>query len=335
MRAKFSVALVVALLLAGVGAWWWQQSRRTPIEWAVAHAPADSQRLSWTDWAAVRAQVPGASGGLELWLTAAYDADLTSNSALIESAPILDTRFGISPAALDWELFSQSPAGAAIMLKPSEGFDWDALERRLESLGYTKPVQSDGVWEGGPDLVASIGPDLTPELSYLVVRRDEGVLVSSDTDTYAAEASHSDGATRLSAVATGEPVSAAVFDGDYACAALAMSQADEADQARASELVARAGKVNPYTGFAMSRQPDGSLRVAMSFDSQEQARVNADSRATLATGPAVGQGGDFSERFSLRSATADGTIVRLDLEPVPGQAVLGDLTSGPVLFASC
>ena len=49
----------------------------------------------------------------------------------------------------------------------------------------------------------------------------------------------------------------------------------------------------------------------------------------------VGQGGDFADRFSLRSASADGAVVVLELDPVAGAYVLSDLSTGPVLFATC
>jgi hypothetical protein len=114
-----------------------------------------------------------------------------------------------------------------------------------------------------------------------------------------------------------------------------MAGAGDDDQAEGEALVERAGEVNPMTGFAMAVRPGGDVRVAMSFESDEQARTNADSRAALAGGPAPGQGGDFTDRFRVRSATAEGATVLLDLEPVEGQYVLSDLTSGPVLFATC
>ena len=131
------------------------------------------------------------------------------------------------------------------------------------------------------------------------------------------------------------PLSAAVYSGEYACGALAMGQADTDDQAEAAELVAAAGTVDPYLAFAMGVLPEGEVRVAMEFANDDQARANADSRAALATGPAVGQGGDFADRFALRSARADGSLVLLDLDPGDGEYVLSDLTSGPVLFATC
>ena len=65
----------------------------------------------------------------------------------------------------------------------------------------------------------------------------------------------------------------------YACRSLAMAQADEDDQSAADQLVAAAGEVDPLTGFAMAAEPDGDVLVAMSFENDDQARRNADSRA--------------------------------------------------------
>ena len=85
----------------------------------------------------------------------------------------------------------------------------------------------------------------------------------------------------------------------------------------------------------MSVQPGGHVRVVLGFEDKEQARTNADSRAALAGGPAPGQGGDFTDRFSVESATADGELVTLDLKPRRGTYVFSDLSTGPVLFATC
>ena len=61
----------------------------------------------------------------------------------------------------------------------------------------------------------------------------------------------------------------------------------------------------------------------------------ADTRAELASGPAPGQGGDFADRFTLGKVSADGTVVTMVLQPLEGAFVLSDLSSGPVLFATC
>ena len=134
--------------------------------------------------------------------------------------------------------------------------------------------------------------------------------------------------------AAGSPLAAAIYGGDVVCGSLAMGNAGPADQAEARDLLAAAGEVNPLTGFAMARS-SGGVRVAMSFDTEEQARANADSRARLASGPAPGQGGAFSDRFDLGRVSAQGEVVTMELDPVEGSYVLSDLSSGPVLFATC
>ena len=342
------VAGALVLALAGFGYYSWSRSDQSEFSRAVASAPAGSERLSWTDWAGVRRELESdldarsTADELRTFLDDGYDADLSSRSALLQSAPTLQTRFGFSPASAEWELFSQSADGAVITLRMPDDTDFGDLADRLTELGYPPPENDDGVWAGGPDLLSALSANLTPELAYIVLDRDEHLVMASDQQAYleaavSAATGDGDGAEGLDEVteALGDALSAAVYSGGYACGALAMGQADTDDQAEAGELVAAAGTVDPYLAFAMGVLPEGEVRVAMQFANDDQARANADSRAALATGPAVGQGGDFADRFALRSARADGSLVRLDLDPVDGEYVLSDLTSGPVLFATC
>lgn len=344
MRRPLVLLLAGAVLVAAVGALvWWRTERDTTFEEAVSLAPAGTQRISWSDWQGVRRElgsdVSAASSTAELtaFLDDAFERDLSSASALGESAAALHSRFGVSPASVDWELFAQSPDGAVEVLKVPESFDFDALADRLGELGYTEPKSSDGVWEGGGDLLARIDPTLTPELQFFALDEDERLIRTSDTASYLERALDSDGVEGLDEVvsATGSPLAGSVYAGDYACSRLAMSQADETDQAEGDALVEAAGGVSPITGFAMSAQLDGEVRVALSFETDEQARADADSRAALASGPAPGQGGEFADRFEVVSARATGRVVVLDLDPVEGSYVLSDLSSGPVLFATC
>ena len=350
MRRAVTVVAVVAVLLlvAGAGYRWYRDSEQTEFTRAVAAAPAGAERLSWTDWAAVRRELgvslSASSSAAELtdFLDRGYDADLTSRSALVQSAPVLQERFGFSPASAEWELFSQSADGAVVTLRLPDDTDFDDLGDGLEELGYARPSAPTGVWAAGPDGLSAISAELTPELGYVALDADDHLLLTSDQLGYletAVRATTEDG-DRVEglaevAEATGEPLSAAVYTGDYACGALAMGQADADDQAEAAQLVTAAGTVDPYSAFAMSAQPDGHVRVVLAFADDDQARTNADSRSVLATGPAVGQGGDFADRFSLASAEANGSLVTLDLRPVAGQYVLSDLSTGPVLFATC
>jgi hypothetical protein len=316
------------------------------MEQAAAYAPSDAERLSWTDWSAVRDRLgahldaDSSAGDVEHFLDQGYDDDLTSTSALVESARLLQAHFGFSPATVSWELFSQAKDGAVVVLKMPDGTDLGAIGDQLEQSGFVRPDDEQGVWRGG-DALSSIGAGLTPELQYVALDADDGLVLTSDKAAYLQGVVDHLGDTDLPdpmdevVAASGDALSASVYAGDYTCSALAMSQADGDDQATAERLVSEAGEVNPITAFAMSVQPGGHVLVVMGFESDDQARTNADSRAALAAGPAPGQGGDFADRFAVASATADGDLVRLDLAPKDGAYVLSDLSSGPVLFATC
>ncbi len=344
------ILVVVTALLAGVavvGLRWWADRDRTDLQRAMALAPGDGERFSWTDWAGVRAELgvdldaDSPSEQVTDLMDAAYSADLSSTSALPQSAQVLHVQFGFSPASVDWELFSQSAAGAVVLLHLPEDTDWDRIRTRITNLGYTAPGEDDGVWEGGSDVLARIGSSITPEVGYIALDEEDSLVLTSDTPGYLAEVvgGSIDGASVADlddvVEASGAPLSAAIYTGDLACGALAMGQADPEDQAQGEQLVREAGKVNAFTGFAMSVQPGRDLRVALSFETDEQARTNADTRAILAAGPAPGQGGSFSDRFALGAVRADGKVVTMALEPVEGTYVISDLSTGPVLFATC
>lgn len=346
--ALVSVAALVLLIGAVTVVQHWREAQRQDLARAASLAPASTVRLSWTDWHGVRREVgadlgpqPGADE-VSGFLDQAFSRDLSTSSALVESSPTLQEQFGFSPATLDWELFAQAPEGAVDILGFEADADFEAIGDRLESLGFSRPEDEEGVWAGGPDVLARVGPQLTPELQFFALLPDLGVILTSDTSTYlqdavAAATGDADHLESLAAVVAdaGAPLAAAIFTGDYACEKLAMASADDTDRSQADELIRSAGEVHPMTGFAMAAKPDGHISVTMAFESEESARIDADTRAVLASGPAPGQGGDFADRFTLESATADGKLVRLLLAPVEGQYVLSDLTSGPLLFATC
>ena len=343
--AGLTVVLVVAVVR---GVRWWHDERTADLARAASLAPASTERLSWTDWQAVRRKVGAgidaraSTDEVAAFLDEAFGRDLSTSSALVESAATMHEQFGFSPATLDWELLAQGPDGAVEILGFPDETDFEALANTLESLGFTRPGDEHGVWAGGPDVLVRVGPGLTPELQFFALLPDAGVVLTSDTQGYLEEAvkaatGDSEHLTTVDDVveAAESPLVAAVFTGAYVCEHLAMAGADDSDQAQAEELVRLAGGVHPMTAFAMATQPGGDITVSMAFQSEDAARHDADSRAALASGPAPGQGGDFTDRFELTSATAQGAVVQLDLTPIEGQYVVSDLTSGPVLFATC
>ncbi|WP_432477675.1 hypothetical protein [Nocardioides sp. GXQ0305] len=340
-----AVVLVVAVAAATVV--WWRAAQTPDLRRAVDLAPAASERMTWTDWAGIRDRLGSDVGpssdrdAVAAFLDEAYEADLSPMSSLLASTEAMQESYGFSPASLEWELLTQSGEGAAVLMQLPEDTDLDALSDRLEGLGYRRPDEDTGVWQGGRNLLPTIGT-LTPELQYLALDPDRQLVVASDTEAYAevtidavtGEGDRFDGLDEV-VDAVGEPLAAAVYSGDVVCGSLAMGHAAPADQDQARELLAAAGEVDPLTGFAMARGRDGLVRVAMSFEEDDQARTNADTRARLASGPAPGQGGDFADRFRLGEVTAEGSVVTMELDPVEGSYVLSDLSSGPVLFATC
>ena len=125
----------------GGGLWWWRAATGSELERAAALAPADAERLSWTDWSGVRreldADLSDSSSAAELagFLDRGFDADLTSTSALLASAPVLQSRFGFSPATVEWELFSQSSEGAVVILRlPDSTEEVSAILLRARAL---------------------------------------------------------------------------------------------------------------------------------------------------------------------------------------------------------
>jgi hypothetical protein len=319
---------------------------RATLAGALRLAPGDTQRFSWTDWAGVRRAVdldlsqssPGSA--VEDLLDRGFEADLTPSSALGSSAAVMQQRLGFSPATLDWELFSQGAGSASLTMRASASVDFDFVEAQLLETGYAEPAEADGAWFSDP-LTDDITSQVTPVLIYVALDREQRMIFASDTDVgvaaavAAAEDASSEVLTDDVVAAVGDPLSASLYTGEQVCNALALARADATDVEQGQALIAAAGPVNPLLGFAIGAYADGGVRVVMALETAEQARTNAETRAVLATGPAPGQGGEFADRFTLESATASGELVVLELEPQPGAYVLSDLSSGPLLFATC
>ncbi len=345
-RAVLAVAGVLVVVVAGLTAWRLVE-RRTALQQALELAPDGTSRASWTDWAAVRREVgadvgPGSSAEqVDAFLAEAFPRDLSSMSALGTSAGVMQEELGFSPATVSWELLAQSGDGAVEVLGVGEDVDLDDVADRLGSLGWTEPDEDDGVWVGGPDVLSGVG-SLTPELQHVALLADEGLVLTSDQAAYLERAldvvrGDRDGASDLADVAGAldDPLAAATYDGAYACEKLAMAQADDDAQAEADQLVEAAGGVHPAhrlrDGAAAGRS---RTRGAAGGGRRRRAGRGGGTRAARRRTRA-GQGGDFGDRFSVEQAGAQGRDVVLDLRPVAGQYVLSDLTSGPVLFATC
>ena len=345
-------AVVLALVVALVGRAVWRHEHRTGFQQALDVVPKSTLRLAYTDWAAVRRQlgVPDqaqpTAATIQKLTDRGYDSDLSAASSIDESTAALQKNFGFSPASVDWEAYAQSRAGATMVVRLPDGFDFGRITKHLEDLGFTRPSKDTGVWKGGVDLVAAIDPTITPELQYVAVLADQHLVVTSDTLSYATEAAavaqgHGESLGDLSSTRglvskLAEPAAALLWSRDFACSDLAMSQADQDAQDQADALVARAGGVTPVTGLVMAMSPQRALTVGALFEDGGQARRNLRPRARLAVGEAPGRGGTFSDDFTLVSSRTDGAAVMLRLRPKQRSGfVLSALDHGPVLFATC
>lgn len=351
MRIKLlagALAVVVVAALAWVGVTV-LRGHGTAFQQAVDDVPAATERLTFTDWHAIRAQLGVTpSTGIARWLSRAYDRDYSATSTMADMGSALAKHFGFSPANTAWEAYAQSGAGAALVLRMESSADFDRIASTLRQTGFKAPASDDGVWRGGPSLIAGIDPSLSPEVQYVVLLRSRHLIVTSDTPSYAAVAARvaSDGAPSLAATVSNTsglaglspaPVSAELWARDFACSDLAMAQASTADQHQAAQLIAAAGKTSALSGLVLAMSADRVLTVAEAFDSGDQARENLSARAKLAVGPAVGRGGDtFAAQYRLTSARTSGANVVLTLKPRdPGEFVISALYDGPLIFATC
>jgi hypothetical protein len=342
-RVRLRVVLVILVVVALVaGTFWWLQSRRTTYETALATLPGEVLRASYTDWAAIRTEL--GDEPLDDFTATAYDRDLSRTSALEANATLLESVFGIDLRTVSWEVYGQSDEGSVAVLKLGPDASFDDLRDTLTDLGYPAPSEKTDAWAGSTELVATIDSSLTPVFQNLVLLQEESLVLLSDSPEYAeraADAALGEDETLLPSVSeladqADQPVSALLWAGDYACEDLAMSTADTSDQDQADALVDRAGGVNPLQGLVMSATLEGTVRVALRFEDDDQAKENLQPRTDLAAGEAPGLGGSFPDRFSISSARTSGRLVVLDLEPAEDEtALLSGISDGPVLFATC
>lgn len=336
------VLTLAVLAAAGVVGWRLLGSDDTRLQAALRLTPA-AERVTWTDWTGVRAALgadldassPG-SAVLEM-LDAGFERDLTATSALLSSAETMQRELGFSPGTLDWEVLSRADGFTSLTMRLGDSEDTDRIQDALRRAGYQD--DGDGRFSSPTDI--PILARVTPILGTMQVDTERRLVIASDTVEgldRAVAASEADDASPIREDVVeqlGAPITAALFTGSQVCRDLAMGQADATSQAEAAALLAAAGPLNPLTGFGLGIDAEGRGRVTMGLETSEQARANADVRATLASGPAPGQGGSFSDRFTLDRAVAVDAVVVLDVTPTPGTYLLSDLTRGPVLFATC
>ncbi len=321
---------------------------RSSLEQALDRVPASSLRVAFTDWQKVRERLDAGPlkthASIEDFISRGYDADLTAASSIEDATVALHDRYGFSPTNADWEAYAQSRQGAVLVLQLPGDTDMGRIEDNLDRLGYQRPSSDTGVWDGGVDLVAGIDPTITPELQYVVVDADDHLVVTSDTQAYAASSAKvvTGDADALGSKVGGladhasDPVAGFVWAGDFACEDLSMTKAGEGDQTEGDRLVAKAGGVDPLSGLLITLGADRTLDVVMQFADDRQAKDNLRPRARLFVGPAVATAGSFADDLRLVRSRTAGSAVVLTAKPKEKTGfVLSELSTGPLLFATC
>ena len=342
---------MLLLLLAVAAAWWLLRGPVGQYADAMDTLPEGTLRSSFTDWSRVDEEldVPDVEESqdpdlVREFLDNAYDADLVTGSTMLDVLPGLATTFGYSAAQAEWEAYGQSPDGAVDVLKLDDSVDFDEVAANLEDAGYDVPDEDDGVWAGSGDLVVEFeSPMSTLQINVLLLE-DQRMVLTSDQVSYLEETRavvegdesslrDVDGVDAL-IEASEEAMSAQLWSRDFACTDLAMSQADAIDQEEGARLVEQAGGVHPLDGLVVARTGGESATIAMFFDSEADADADLQPRTDLARGPAPGQGGEFTDRFTVEESRAEGQVVTMTVEPQV-DTLMGDLGQGPVLFATC
>ena len=353
-RLLVALAVVLAVVIAAGVAWVLTRGPATRLGEAVGVLPGTAERVSFTDWAAVRAEVGrGIDAGadeaeVQDFLDRAFDADLIATSGLWEATVTLGSAYGFSPLDVETEVIGQGRDGAVVALRLGEDADPAVIEEKLAGLGYAEPSGGLGaqeIWRGDDDVLGLAGPSLAVLLRNVLVA-DGWVLASDEPDFLdkAAEVlldggeslAHTDGASRLlGALGEDEPTNAVLWPTDFVCEDLAMAQADDSEIPVVEQLVEEAGGVGPLAGMAVARYAPRDLVAALAYESDDRAARDSSARLALAQADAVGKGGSWAERFAA-TADRDGDVVRLQLRPRrTADGVLTEVTRGPVSFATC
>jgi hypothetical protein len=351
-RWRAAAAAAVALLtIVAVLVWWLARGPSGPYADAMGTLGEETLRTSFTDWSQVAEQldVPDVEDARDPdevndFLDRAYDEDLVTGSTLLDVVPGLATTFGYSPAQVVWEAYGQSRQGAVDVLKMTDEVDFDEVADNLDQAGYDEPDDDGGVWRGTADLVVEFEHPMTTLQINVLLLADERMILTSDSasyleDTRAVIRGEEPSLLEVSGVgallgAVEGAVSAQLWARDFACEDLAMSQADPTDEEQGTQLVEQAGGVHPLDGLVLARLGGDRATIAMWFDSEADADDDLQPRTDLARGEAPGQGGDFTERFTIEQSQVDGRLVTMRVR-AESETLMGDLGQGPVLYAAC
>lgn len=354
-------AVVIVVGSAVVGARWWNDTHPAGIDGAIAVLPASTQNVLFTDWSQVRIQLRVMQGqevsGLGTWLNSAtYSPDSTSADLLSSLTSIslvadpdaalqMQKSLGVSPANLQWEAVGKLPNGSVEVLNPNATVNLASVRSTMLKAGYS-PTKTNANILAAPAAISAALPNfsyvvLFPDQHLMVAGANPGVLAGT-TQVVAGKARSLNSVTTLTDMTKtlSQPVAADVWVGDYVCGAdpisySAQSYPDATVEQQMSTAISQVGGLTPLVGFALTMNSDNTVTAAAQFTSDAEAQRDLKPRATLAAGPTYVSADNYSQEFSIASAQTKNSTILLNLQPVPGDAVLSQLVQGAIIFASC
>lgn len=325
------LGLVLLLALAAYVAW-----PRPPVaERAVGLLPAGTQRVTFTDWAGVRAELG------DRFDDEVITSDLSAASVALGAASTLEESFGWGPSTIAWEALGQGEEGQVLIVDLGDRADIADLATSYAGQGYDDPGKGrlDGaVWAGGAEALGRAG--LTEAIfANVAVLGDEHLLLLSDSPDFLAKAvKAAKGGKRLDFAPVqrvGAPLAAVGFVGDLACERLSFANADPGAQAKAASLVEEAGGVSPLDGYLVALGAERAWTAVFHYENEDQATRDARSRRALAGAEDPGQMESYPDLFTVDAAEVEGRDLVLRGRAAEAAYAMTETTAGPVLLASC
>ena len=254
----------------------------------------------------------------------------------------MQDELGLSPATLDWELLAQSADGAVEMLGVGDDLASTTSPSGSPRSGWAEPEDEDGVWVGGPDVLVGVGSGLTPELQHFVLLPDRGLVLASDQAPYLEQVMEVvDGDADAAEASPTWPQGSAIRSRQRCTTATTRASASRWPRPTTTPAPRRTSWWPPPVGSTRSPASRWACSPAGTSGRCCRWRTPTTHRATPTRAPSwrparlPGRAATSRTGSPSRTPAREGREITLDLRPAEGAYVLSDLTSGPVLFATC
>ncbi|HZM72109.1 MAG TPA: hypothetical protein VFC71_01925 [Candidatus Polarisedimenticolia bacterium] len=322
---------------------------------ALAFADVETQRVTFTDWAAIKAAI----GASSVTSSTPLDEKLAALAQLngLRDAPPTEAIFGgfatsflrthvdlwgFDALDLDWDASIQGAQPPMWVLRFRPGFDFSAFQAKLDEYGFTSEQLPRGILRSHEHFVGATYTDAAGRTSQLAPTTefqigntaflDDGrtvVMFWDPRDAAAGPALIRDGLTNgfggtldlsLESVARllDAPFAARLEVGS-SCGSFAVQARDPEVRASIDALLDEAGPLDAYNalGIGYSREHDPIGRVVMGYAEEAAAQADLAGRRLLAERGIESHGRPYAELwFTLGDARVEERSVVVDLAPV-------------------